>query len=506
MRHNKIAMIGAGSVVFCKTLIADILATPALRGSEFALMSPTETKLRRMEAFIGRMIADNGLPARVWATTDRREAITDADFVVVMIQVGGFEAYGHDYEIPLKYGVDQCIGDTLGPGGVFRGLRHIPVLVDIARDMEQVARPGAIMLQYANPMAANCLALGRVSRVPFVGLCHGVQTTLDLIAGYCGIADKHEITYTCGGINHMDWFLRLEHQGRDLYPELREKFERPEYYKNEKVRGEVFRHFGYFMTESTGHLSEYVPWFRKHRRALDLYCDEPAFGGESGAYYKWGKTMAEKYATVDPLQFEDTACDCRSVEYCSWIMEAVATGKPFRFMGNVYNAGLHRQPAARQLRRGADVRRRHGPAAHARGKAPAAVRGRLHDQRERAAAHGRRRADRRSRAHRARAGARSAHRRRVHPERDPRHGHGDARGAADVAARVRGPLHPPDADDQHPTRCEARRGAARPGAGDSPAVREAGVAADGMSSPACSGVLSRDAPRAAAVRPRAGRP
>jgi alpha-galactosidase len=336
---KKIAMIGAGSVVFCKTLIHDILATPALRDSEFALMSPTETKLRRMETFIGRMIRDNGLPAKVWATTDRRQAIADADFVVVMIQVGGFEAYGHDYEIPLKYGVDQCIGDTLCPGGIFRGLRHIPVLVDIARDMEKLAKRGAVMLQYANPMAANCLALGRVTDVPFVGLCHGVQTTLDLIAGYCGIADKHEITYTCGGINHMDWFLRLEHKGRDLYPELRQKFERAEYYKNEKVRGEVLRQFGYFMTESTGHLSEYVPWFRKNRGALDLYCDEPAFGGESGAYYKWGKAMAEKYASVDPLQFENTAIEARSVEYCSWIMEAVTTGKPFRFMGNVYNKG-----------------------------------------------------------------------------------------------------------------------------------------------------------------------
>src|SRR3954464_13281217 len=334
---KKIAMIGAGSVVFCKTLINDILATPALQNSEFALMSPTETKLRRMEAFVGRMIKDNKFPAKVWATTDRRKAIADADFVVVMIQVGGFDAYGVDYQVPLKYGVDQCIGDTLGPGGIFRGLRHIPVLADIARDMEEVANPHAIMLQYANPMAANCLALGRVSKVPFVGLCHGVQTTLDLIAGYCGIKDKSEITVTCGGINHMDWFLKLEHNGRNLYPALRELFERPEYYKNEKVRGEVFRHFGYFMTESTGHLSEYVPWFRKNKEALDLYCDEPAFGGESGAYYKWGKTMPEKYAAVDPLQFESTAIETRSVEYCSWIMEAVTTNKPFRFMGNVRN-------------------------------------------------------------------------------------------------------------------------------------------------------------------------
>src|SRR5258708_1405502 len=335
---RKIAMIGAGSVVFCKTLMSDIMATPALADSEFALMSPTESKLRRMEAFGQRMVKDNGLPGCVWATTDRREAIRDADFVVVMIQVGGFHAYGGDYEIPLKYGVDQCIGDTLGPGGLFRGQRHIPVLVDIARDMEQVARPGAIMLQYANPMAANCLALGRVSNVPFIGLCHGVQTTLDLISGYCEVP-KDEITYVCGGINHMDWFLRLEHKGRDLYPMLRERFEQAEYYKNEKVRGEGFRQFGYFMTESTGHLSEYVPWFRKSKAALDLYCDEPAFGGESGAYYKWGKAMAEKYAKVDPLQFESTAIDHRSVEYCSYILEAVTTAKPFRLMGNVRNDG-----------------------------------------------------------------------------------------------------------------------------------------------------------------------
>jgi alpha-galactosidase len=335
---KKIAMIGAGSVVFCKTLLSDILATPALADSEFALMSPTEEKLRRMEAFAQRMITDNGLPATVWATTNRREAIKDADFVVVMIQVGGFHAYGVDYEIPLKYGVDQCIGDTLGPGGVFRGQRHIPVLMDIARDMEEAAKPNAILLQYANPMAANCLALGKVSNVPFVGLCHGVQTTLDLISGYCDVP-KNEIRYVCGGINHMDWFLTLEHQGRDLYPQLRELFEKPEYYKNEKVRGEVFRQFGYFMTESTGHLSEYVPWFRSSGKALDLYCDEPAFGGESGAYYKWGKAMAEKYAVVDPLQFETTRIESRSVEYCSYILEAVTTGKPFRFMGNVRNDG-----------------------------------------------------------------------------------------------------------------------------------------------------------------------
>jgi len=335
---KKITMIGAGSIVFCKTLLSDILATPALEDSEFALMDLTESKVRSMEAFAKRMLKDNRLPGKVYATLDRREAIRDADFVVIMIQVGGVEAFELDYKIPLKYGVDQCIADSLGPGGVFRGLRTIPVLVDIAREMEAVAKPGAIMLQYSNPMAGNCLALGKASKVSFVGLCHGVQTTLDLIAGYCGVP-KEEITYTCGGINHMDWFLRLEHRGRDLYPKLREVFEKPEYYKNEKVRGEVFRHFGYFMTESTGHLSEYVPWFRKNKAALDLYCDEPSFGGESGAYYNWCRTVADKYAEHDPLLDESTKIERRSVEYCSYIMEAVATGKPFRLMGNVRNDG-----------------------------------------------------------------------------------------------------------------------------------------------------------------------
>lgn len=334
----KIAMIGAGSVVFCKTLLADMMATPALSGCEFALMAPTEPKLRRMEQFARRMLRDNGLPGSVWGTTNRREAIAGADFVVSMIQVGGVDAFEQDYRIPLKYGVDQCIGDSLGPGGIFRGLRTIPVLLDMVREMEQVARPGAILLQYANPMAANGVGLGKASKIPFVGLCHGVQTTLDLIARYCEVP-KHEIVYTCGGINHMDWFLRLEHCGRDLYPVLRERFERPEYYKNEKVRGEVFRHFGYFMTESTGHLSEYVPWFRKNAKALGLYCDEPSFGGESGAYYNWCRTVADKYARHDPLEFESTRIRERSVEYCSYILEAVVTGRPFRFMGNVRNHG-----------------------------------------------------------------------------------------------------------------------------------------------------------------------
>jgi alpha-galactosidase len=333
----KIAMIGAGSLVFGKTLMADFLATPALAGSEYRLMALTRTRLDKMAAFVQRMIKDNKVDAKVVATTDRRQALKGADYVVVMIQAGGVEEFRQDYEIPLKYGVDQCIGDTMGPGGVFRALRHIPALLDIARDMQELC-PNAILFNYANPMAMCCWALGRVPGLQFVGLCHGVQTTMDLIASYVGVP-KDEIDYLAAGINHMAWFLKLEHRGRDLYPTFKKNFEKPGYYVNEKVRGEVMRHFGYFMTESTGHLSEYLPYFRKNRKALDLYCDEPAFGGESGAYYKYCAMLAAKFTKTDPLSIESTKLGPRSAEYCSHIIEAKETGTVFRLNGNIRNDG-----------------------------------------------------------------------------------------------------------------------------------------------------------------------
>jgi len=333
----KIAMIGAGSLVFCKTLMSDFLNTPALANSEYRLMALSHTRLDKMEDFVKRMIKDNGVQATVVATTDRRAALKDADYVVVTIQSGGVAEFRQDYEIPLKYGVDQCIADTLGPGGVFRALRHIPTLLEIARYMRELC-PHAILFNYANPMAMCCWALGRVPGLQFVGLCHGVQTTMDLIASYTGVP-KAEIDFLAAGINHMAWFLRLEHQGRDLYPTLKQNFEKPGYYVNEKVRAEVLRHFGYFMTESTGHLSEYLPYFRKNRKALDLYCDEPAFGGETGAYYKYCAMLAEKFAKTDPLSIESTQLGPRSAEYCSHIIEARETGRVFRLNGNIRNDG-----------------------------------------------------------------------------------------------------------------------------------------------------------------------
>jgi len=339
MPKPKIAMIGAGSLIFCKTLTMDILATEALQDVEICLMNRTKPKLDKMEAFVQEVVKTNHLPAKVTATLDRRKALDGAKYVINMIQIGGVDAFRMDYEIPLKYGVDQCIADSIGPGGVFRALRTIPALAEMSRDMNELC-PDAILLNYANPMGANCSALGRVAKVQFIGLCHGVQTTLDLISRYVDVP-KDQVDYVCAGINHMAWFLALrdKRDGRDLYPILRERCEKPEYYVNEKVRCEVMRHFGYFMTESTGHLSEYVPWFRSSKRALDLYCDQPGFGGASGAYFNYCNMLAEKYKSVDYLATESRKITHRSVEYCSYILEAAETGRTFRLNGNVRNDG-----------------------------------------------------------------------------------------------------------------------------------------------------------------------
>ena len=274
-----------------------------------------------------------------------------------------------------------------------------------------------LVLNYVNPMAMICWALGTTG-VQFVGLCHGVQTTLDLISGYVGVP-KTEIDYLCAGINHMGWFLKIEHKGEDLYPLLRSRFELPEYYVNEKVRGEAFRHFGYFMTESTGHLSEYLPYFRKNQKALDLYCDEPGFGGETGAYYNWCKYVGGKYDGQQILAGQSTALPPRSVEYGSYIIEAIETGRTFKLNGNVINEGMISNLPADCCAEYPVYRGPHRPAQDLRRQPAVAVRGAQHDQRQRPAADRRGRADRRHREDRPGVRSRPAHLGRADAERDP---------------------------------------------------------------------------------------
>jgi len=331
----KVAIIGAGSMVFSTTITNDILQTPGLEGSTVALMDPDLSKVKSVEDYVNKIIKKNNLSHRVFSTADRREALDNADYVITTFQIGGMEAYKYDYEIPMKYGVDQCIGQCVGPGGVFRGLRTIPVLADLMHDMEEVC-PNAILLNYVNPMCTCSIGMSMSSDIPFVGLCHGIQTTLDLISGYVGV-DKDEIDFLAAGINHMAWFLKIEKDGKDLYPIFRENIEKPEYYINDKARIEVCRHFGYFMTESTGHLSEYLYWFRKNRELLDTYCDQPYFGGESGIGYRYHNGITERFKKEDIFALESGDLEPRSIDYCSYILEALETGKPFRLNGNVMN-------------------------------------------------------------------------------------------------------------------------------------------------------------------------
>lgn len=334
---SKVAIIGAGSLVFTKQFLNDLFATPCMAGSSYYLMGPTMWKLEKMKQYADQIIEKNNIDAHIVCTTDRREALKDADFIILIFYIGGTRAYAHDIEIPLKYGVKQCIGDSMGPGGMFSLFREVPIMLEIGKEVEELC-PNAYVLNYVNPMGAMCTALNRGTNLKVVGLCHGVQTTMDLIAAYTGVP-KDEIDYVNAGINHMDWFLKLEHNGKDLYPILKANMEKPEYYKNEKVRGEVMRQCGYFMTESTGHLSEYLPWFRKNQMALDKYCDEPMFGGETGAYLKFKKMIQEKFKNTDVLSIESGELEPRSKEYFSYIIEAIKTGKPFKFSGNVPNHG-----------------------------------------------------------------------------------------------------------------------------------------------------------------------
>jgi alpha-galactosidase len=334
---KKIVIIGAGSIIFSTTVMNDMLATGALDGSEFVLVDTNPARAQRVEGYVRRIIEGNRLRATIRSVTDRRAALPGADFVITTLKVGGADAHRVDYEIPTRYGIDVCVGECVGPGGVFRALRTIPVMVDVVRDIEDLC-PRAVLLNYVNPMAMVCMAIGRTTHLEFVGLCHGVQATLDLISRYVGV-QKEQIDFLAAGINHMAWFLKLEKDGKDLYPLFNENLEKPEYYINEKCRAEVARHFGYFMTESSGHLSDYLPWFRKNRKALDLYCDQPGLGGETGFSYAFARIMEEKFGNTDYLKGESGKLEPRSADYCSYILEALVTGKYFRLQGNVMNRG-----------------------------------------------------------------------------------------------------------------------------------------------------------------------
>lgn len=365
-RPIHITFMGAGSG-FCPTLCKDVLLTPGADRGEFRLCDIDTDRLGTMHKVIQKLIADSGRSDgwTVRASPNRRELLAGSDYVVCCVEVSGLACVEFDNDIPLKYGVDQCIGDTLGPGGLFKGLRTVPVFLDILRDMRELC-PGAIMLNYTNPMSMLVCAAGRaVPEVPVVGLCHSVQGTSHLLAKYAEVPYE-EMEWECAGVNHLAWFTKLKHKGEDLYTKvLYEKFAREvaeghrefdegkavfdaqntkwgesqeqPYKMRDLIRKDMCLHFGAFITESSGHLSEYLPYYRKSKDGQRLL--RRGYEGGSRFYATnwptWRKNaddhrnkLVSGGATIELK---------RSWEYASWIIEAREKDAPVRIHGNVMN-------------------------------------------------------------------------------------------------------------------------------------------------------------------------
>lgn len=336
MAHPKITLIGAGSTVFAQALLTDILSFPELADSHISLHDIDPERLRTSERMARKLAAQLDAHPHIEATTDRRAALADASYAICMIQVGGYRpATVIDFDIPKRYGLRQTIADTLGIGGIMRAVRTIPVLLDICRDMEELC-PGATLLQYSNPMAMNCWAISRASSVKTVGLCHSVFHTAHELARDIGVPAE-EINYLCAGINHMAFYLRFERNGEDLYPHIRQVIAENRVPAENQVRYDIFQRLGYFVTESSEHFAEYVPWFIKRDRPdlverykipLDEYirrCEAQIAGWEA---------LRDKLEGDEPLAIQ------RSQEYGAYIIHSMETGTPRLIYGNVPNDGL----------------------------------------------------------------------------------------------------------------------------------------------------------------------
>ncbi len=337
----KVAMMGAGSAGFCRTLVQDILSYETMQDIHFSLMDVDPERLKTVHQVLSQLKKQHNLSCTFTATTDRAEAVADADFAISMIQVGGLEPYAFDIDIPLKYGVDQCVGDTVGPGGIFRGLRHVPALLDMLEEMTQHAKPEFIFMNYANPMAICSWAMQQeYPEISCVGLCHGVQHTTNQLCRWLDIPST-DVDVLTAGINHMAWFLEFSRDGEDLYPLMWEKLDKEGPIEGEDYRFEMMKAAGYFMTESPGHLSEYLPYFRKRQDIMDLF-NGPGFSGETRYYLdscsrgvaRYKEQMNKWANGEEPVPFDKGH---RSVEYASSIMNAKLGGDKTRLAGNILN-------------------------------------------------------------------------------------------------------------------------------------------------------------------------
>ncbi len=340
---TKITFIGAGSTVFTRNLTRDILTFERMEDATLCLMDIDAERLDFARRAVQKTVDRGQYPATIVATQDRAEALKDADIVIITVNTHGVDVFRHDVEIPKQYGVDINIGDTRGPAGIFRYLRTAPIMLDIVRDIERYA-PNAYLLNYTNPMAMLCRTITRESKIPMVGLCHSVQGTAEMLAGWIG-KPMEEITYTCAGINHMAWYLDFQWQRQDAYPLIRQAItERPEVYNEEIVRNEMFLALDHYVTESSGHNSEYNWWFRKRPELIEQYCTHGT-GWNPGLYgyivdrvveqqKTWREDTRAWLEAPEPMSLE------RGHEFAAYIINALLGGEPFEFYGNVPNTDL----------------------------------------------------------------------------------------------------------------------------------------------------------------------
>jgi alpha-galactosidase len=339
MTMPSVTILGAGSTMFARQLMTDILHIEGLDEGSFALVDIDESRLELAYQVAERLISQSGKRWSVRASTERRDLLAGSDFIINAIEVAGLANVRYDFDIPMKYGVNQCIGDTIGPGGIFKALRTGPVWLDILHDAERLC-PQALVLNYTNPMSILTLTALTGTGMKTVGLCHSVQGTSKQLAGYLEVP-YNELQWRCAGINHNAWFTELRYQGQDMYPRLRERAQMPEIYERDPVRFEIMRYFGAFVTESSGHFSEYVPYFRKRPDLIERYC-RAGYLGETGFYANnwptWREqndmSIREMLAGAQALPFT------RSHEYGSNIIEAVTMQRPTLIYGNVRNTGL----------------------------------------------------------------------------------------------------------------------------------------------------------------------
>lgn len=320
---KKFTFIGAGSLDFTKELVRDILTFDAFKDAELMMMDIDPTRLDFAVKGVQKIIDAGHYPAVVKGTMNRREALKDADGVLITILQGGVDVWRHDIEIPKKYGVDICVGDTRGPSGIFRFLRTAPAILEIIRDAEEVC-PNAIVLNYTNPMAMLVSYLQSMSKMNITGLCHSVQGSAQMLAEWIGATDK-KVEYTCAGINHQAFYIEYKVDGKDAYPQIFEAIKRKEIADEEPVRIEMLKKLGYFVTESSGHNSEYNPWFRKRKDLIEKYCTHGT-GWNPGAY---------AYILDEYLEREDTW----EKEYQDWLdQEEVDLEKGEEYASNIFNA------------------------------------------------------------------------------------------------------------------------------------------------------------------------